>query len=283
VSDGRASPSVVVVVPTRNSALTLRNCLESVRVQSYPCTVVVVDNDSTDGTSLIATELADLVLTAGPERSAQRNIGARALSSSIVGFVDSDMILSPGVVEEVVAAVEAGAASVVVPEITVGEGFWARVSAYERSFYEGSETIEAPRFFPSKIFAEVGGFDEAMTGAEDWDLGLRAEAMGRRVRITAKIIHDEGRVSYFGVCRKKAYYAPGVALFIRKHGAAGLIGMSRRPWLRQPRALLQPLGIGLLVLKVGQAISMAGAMGLPASRHYLERASRRIRVPGPES
>jgi glycosyltransferase involved in cell wall biosynthesis len=262
VSDGRASPSVVVVVPTRNSALTLRSCLESLRAQSYPCTVVVVDNGSTDGTSLAATELADLVLTAGPERSAQRNIGARALSSSIVGFVDSDMILSPGVVEEVVAAVEAGATSVVVPEITVGEGFWARVSAYERNFYDGNTNIEAPRFFPSLVFMNSGGFDESMTGAEDWDLGLRTAASGPRVRIQAEIVHDEGRVRYFNTCWKKAYYAPGVALFIRKHGTGSLLGMAARPWLRQPRALLEPLGLGLLILKIGQALAMLVALGL---------------------
>ena len=208
------TPEVAIIVPTRNSEATLRACLESVHAQTIPCTLVVVDNGSTDRTPLIANELADLFLDIGPERSAQRNAGAAAVTLSIVGFIDSDMVLSPTVAAEAVAAIKGGAASVVVPEETVGEGFWASVSAYERSFYEGSPTIEAPRFFPRGVFEDVGGFDEAMTGAEDWDLGLRTAEAGPRSRINANIIHDEGHVRYFNTCSKKAYYAPGVVLSV---------------------------------------------------------------------
>jgi glycosyltransferase involved in cell wall biosynthesis len=261
MTDFGANPDVVIVVPTRNSEATLWACLNSVRAQSYACTLVVVDNYSSDATPLIASEIANLFFVAGPERSAQRNAGASATSASIIGFIDSDMVLTPEVVAEVVTAIKSGAASVVVPEETVGVGFWADVSAYERSFYAGSDTIEAPRFFPRAVFEAVGGFDEAMTGAEDWDLGLRTIKSGPRVRIAAKIVHEEGRVNYFNICRKKAYYAPGVALFIRKHGLRGLSGVSLRPWLRQPRALIRPLGLGLLALKVGQAIAMLLAIG----------------------
>jgi glycosyltransferase involved in cell wall biosynthesis len=267
VTDSPASLEVVVVVPTKNSAVTLRSCLQSIRAQSVQCTLVVVDNNSTDTTALIANEFADLVLYAGPERSTQRNVGARSVSSPIVGFIDSDMILSRDVVKQAVAAIESGATSIVVPETTVGDGYWARVSAFERSFYEGSRTVEAPRFFTTDAFRAIGGFDEEMTGAEDWDIGLRSEASGPRFRIDARIIHEEGHVNYFALCRKKAYYAPGVALFVRKHGASALIGMSRRPWLRQPRALMNALGLGLVVLKVGEAISMVTSVALSSFGH----------------
>lgn len=260
MTPGDVTQDVAIIVPTRNSEATLQACLESVRTQTVLCTLVVVDNGSTDATRIIAAELADLVLETGPERSAQRNAGAAATPASIVGFIDSDMVLSPTVVGEALAAIKAGATSVVVPEETVGEGFWAHVSAYERSFYLGSNAIEAPRFFPRVAFEDVGGFDEAMTGAEDWDLGLRTAGAGPRIRISAKIVHNEGRVRYFDICRKKAYYAPGVALFIRKHGVQALTDMSRRPWLRQPRALARPLGLGLLALKAGQATVMVAAI-----------------------
>jgi glycosyltransferase involved in cell wall biosynthesis len=259
VTFDQAIPQVAIVVPTRNSGLTLRDCLASIRSQSYSCNLVVVDNESTDDTLKIAEELADLLLHVGPERSAQRNAGAAATSASIVGFIDSDMVLSPSVVVEAVGAIASGAVSVVVPEKTVGAGFWARVSAYERSFYEGSASIEAPRFFLRSVFEEVGGFDEAMTGAEDWDLGLRTISRGSRVRIVAHIVHEEGRVRYFNLCRKKAYYAPGVALFVKKHGVRSLVGMSHRRWLN-PRVLVRPLGLGLLALKAGQAIAMTFAL-----------------------
>jgi glycosyltransferase involved in cell wall biosynthesis len=251
---------VAVVVPTRNSATTLRACLESLRSQTYPCEIVVVDNHSSDATHDIGENLADQVLVQGPERSAQRNAGAAATGASIVGFIDSDMVLSSTVIAEVVEKIASGAVSVVVPERTVGEGYWAQVSAFERSFYHGDEFVEAPRFFPHAQFTQVGGFDEAMTGAEDWDLGIRTAPLGPRARISAEIIHEEGRVRYFNICRKKAYYAPGVALFVKKHGAGTLRDMAQRTWLRHPSALANPLGLGLVALKSGQAVAMAGAM-----------------------
>jgi len=237
---------VVVIVPTRNSASTLKVCLESIRAQIQPCTLIVVDNGSTDDTTLIAAALADVVLSCGPERSAQRNAGAAATSAAIVGFIDSDMELPSTVVSEAVDAIVAGAASVVVPERTVGDGFWTNVRAYERSFYQDSEAIEAPRFFRRDVFEGVGGFDEAMTGAEDWDLAIRTSQAGPRVRIDSVILHHEGWVRYFSACRKKGYYGPGVARFAAKHGVFGMASASRRPWLRQPRVLMTPLGVGLL-------------------------------------
>src|SRR5687768_3411679 len=74
-------PLVSVVVPTRNSQRTIERCLRSIREQSYPAIeLVVVDNFSTDDTFQISTELADLVISAGPERSAQRNLGIERAS-----------------------------------------------------------------------------------------------------------------------------------------------------------------------------------------------------------
>jgi len=225
-----------------------------------PCTLVVVDNGSTDDTVPIARDHADLVLEAGPERSAQRNAGAAAIDTPVLGFIDSDMVLAPEVAREACEAIRSGATAVVVPERTVGEGFWTAVRAYERTFYEGSDAIEAPRFFSRAGFEASGGFDEEMTGPEDWDLAIRMKEFGLQVRIESVIFHCEGRVRYIDACRKKAYYAPGVALFFAKHRSTGVALFSRRPWLRQPKALARPLGIGLLALKAGEMGAVLAAL-----------------------
>ena len=208
---------VTVVVPTKNSERTIRACLESIKSQSLTCTLVVVDNFSSDSTFAIAQSLADIAVQRGPERSAQRNYGASLTSDPIVGFIDSDMILTSDVVRESVDSMLLGAATVIVPEETIGEGYWAQVSAYERTFYDGDDAIEAPRFFTREVLDLVGGWDETMTGAEDWDLAIRTESYGSRLRISSKIIHDEGSVKYFDICLKKKYYASGVLIFLQKH------------------------------------------------------------------
>ena len=258
----RDAPQVVVVVPTRNSGRTLQACLESLRVQTAPCLIVVVDNHSTDGTLAIARHYADVVAVAGPERSAQRNFGAHLASSPVVGFVDSDMVVEPVVVGQVVAELASGSGAVVVPESSFGEGFWAEVRRFERSFYRGSDRIEAARFFQRDVFDAVGGFDEAMEpGGEDWDLTIRVRSVAPVSRISAEIAHDEGRPTFWSACAKKRYYAAGLKAFALKHGTASLSVLDR-PYLRRPWMIFAQgprLGLGLVALKTGEATAVVVA------------------------
>jgi glycosyltransferase involved in cell wall biosynthesis len=224
--------------------------------------LLVVDNGSHDATRTIAARWADRVLESGPERSAQRNAGMLASHEPVVGFIDSDMVLEPRVVEEAVSLLATGAVGVVVPEYTVGEGYWTRVRAFERHFYVGNESIEAARFFAREALSRVEGWDEEMTGAEDWDLTLRIRRLGAISRTSARIIHDEGRVRYWSACRKKGYYASGVRRFHRKYGRSGVSLALDRPFLKRPWLLAADpvLGAGLVALKAGEATAVAAAL-----------------------
>lgn len=266
LSDERTA-EVTVVVPTRNAARTLEACLTSLRLQSVPCVIVVVDNHSDDETQAIAGRLADVVAVAGPERSAQRNLGAALAPAPFVGFIDADMVVGGEVVAEAAAALRAGAGAVIVPEHSFGEGFWAEVRAFERSFYVGSDSIEAARFFRWEVFEEAGGFDaDGLPGPEDWDLSGRARRLAPVERVTAMIEHDEGRPTLVDLWRKKAYYGPGLGEYVRTHGQASLQALDR-PYLRRPSLLLSRgplLGAGLVLLKTGEAV--AAGLGLLRSR-----------------
>lgn len=256
-------PTVTVVVPTRNSARTLARCLESLRAQTHACTIVVVDNGSTDGTREIAERLAHRPLQAGPERSRQRNVGAAAAPADILGFVDSDMVVPATVVAEAVAALTVGVVAVVVPERSTGAGYWARVRDFERSFYAGSDGVEAARFFAAGAFDAVGGFDEALTGPEDWDLTRRTRGLGPVGRTASVIEHDEGGLRFRAACAKKAAYAEGLATYARRYGRAGLIEALDRPYLRRPWRLVAPhpaLGLGVVALKAGEAAAVGWSL-----------------------
>lgn len=259
------------MVPTKNSQRTLKYCLESINKQSVRPYVLVVDNYSQDSTADIAREYADALFILGPERSTQRNFGAVKTTSSVVGFIDSDMYLEPEVVKQVQSAIKNGADAVIVPEQSIGESYWAQVRAFERSFYVGCEEVEAARFFRRELFDQLGGFDENLDAGEDWDLTLRAKALGADiVSISAMIKHDEGYLTYIGDLSKKANYANGIRFFISKHGREAL-KMGNRPWLRRPWLLAKNpmLGSGLIVLKVGEVFAVIISLAVNITKNFI--------------
>jgi len=261
---------VSVVVPTKNSENTLLRCLESVKNQTYnKIEIITVDNASMDKTREIAERFGE-VYVKGPERSAQRNFGARKANGDYLLFIDSDMELTPNVVEECVKKVLTEKLSgIIVPEISIGEGFWAKCKALEKSCYTEDEAIEAPRFFEKRVFWEVGGYDEEMAGPEDWDLFLRIRKMGYDVsRISALIRHNEGRLGLYGSMMKKYCYGKSVNKYIKAHPhmARKQLTMFRSAYFRNWRKLVKdPVHtLGLIAMKFCEL--GAGGLGLVRSR-----------------
>src|SRR6185437_10379377 len=113
------NPVVSVIVPTKNSAATLEACLQSIKEQTYcPIELIVVDNHSSDTTQEIAKQFTDMVFVQGPERSPQRNLGARKASGHYLLMIDSDMELDGKVVEACISAVstDSDISAVIIPE-----------------------------------------------------------------------------------------------------------------------------------------------------------------------
>jgi glycosyltransferase involved in cell wall biosynthesis len=251
-----AGPLVSAIVPTRNAADALRPCLESITRQSYPhVELLVVDNHSTDATLDIAHALSPLVVICGPERSAQRNAGARTAHGSYLVFVDSDMVLDPTVIEQCVKTITTDATlkGIIIPERSVGEGFWARCKALERRCYVGDDSIEAARFFDRAAFDAVGGYDEMLTAAEDWDLSQRVAQIGSLGRINAYITHLEGRLTLQETMRSKFYYGRTLGRYVRKQPGKAVrqLQLVRPAFVRHWRWLLAHpvLTAGMVVMK----------------------------------
>ncbi len=244
---------LTVVVPTRNSARTLRATLESVRAQTHPdIELIVVDNASSDETERIAAEYADRIERWGPERSAQRNRGWLVTSGDLVLFLDSDLALEPGVAGEAVELFRAdsGLGAAVIPEHAHGEGFLASCRALEKRLYLGDGDVEAARIFRRRVLMETGGYDECLTAFEDWELAERVEGAGYSLgRLRSGAWHDEGRVCLGDAFRKKRYYGRDLASYLAaRPGSRRLL----RPGVLTRRRLLAHaphLAAGLAVLK----------------------------------
>lgn len=212
---------VSVVVTTRNEERNIERCLTSIREQTYPeIEIIVVDNASTDRTKEIAQQFTPLFINQGPERSAQRNQGMERGTGRYVLYLDADMTLSPRVVEECVATLEANPSlcGLYIPEeITGDNSYWIRVRRFERSFYNAT-VIDAVRCLPKTAFQRMGGFDTTLTGPEDWDFDRRVRALGPVASIKAPLYHHEGHFDLKTYLRKKRYYSNAFDAYVAKWG-----------------------------------------------------------------
>lgn len=260
---------VSVIVPTRDNERTIEACLASVRRQTHPAVeLVVVDNGSRDGTRATAQRLADRVMSGGPERSAQRNLGIEAATGAWVLWLDSDMVLPPDTIEQALrTAAASGADAVALPERTIGSGFWTACRALERECYLDDPLLHNPRLIRRELLAGDGGFALSMSGPEDADLRLRLRAAGARIELgTVLVDHDEGRLTVRSVVEKRYYYGRSLPAFADRHeGAVSAQGRAVvRSYVRNWRRLAgRPL----------HAVGMLGLRGLEAGA-YLWGARR---------
>ena len=242
-------PLVSIVITTKNEENNIENCLISITEQTYPnIEVIVVDNNSTDKTFEIALKFTDKVFNKGLERSTQRNYGmVKIACGKYVMFLDADMILGPKATEACVSMVEnEDCVALHIPEFVLGTKYFTRVRRFERSFYNGT-VVDGARFFKKSIFVEVGGFDETMSGPEDWDIDKKVKQIGqigllptsseyleenswknknfiieRGVDPNEKwnsIFHNESEFDIKIYLAKKKYYSKSIDNYVAKWGA----------------------------------------------------------------
>jgi glycosyltransferase involved in cell wall biosynthesis len=186
-----SKPLVSVVIPAYNAERFLAGAIESVLAQAYsPVETIVVDDGSTDRSAEIARGFGGVTVieqeNGGP--SAARNRGFAASKGDFIAFHDSDDEMTPDKLEvqvgHLLAHPEVGCV-LAEQEVTVEPGaelpFW----------HEGSKvpTVMPPRppdladepmvhpmtmVVRRETFELVGGFDESMRPAEDFDWMLRA-------------------------------------------------------------------------------------------------------------
>jgi glycosyltransferase involved in cell wall biosynthesis len=200
-----SSPTLSVIVPTRNRARSLRRTLESLARQTAATDsfeVVVVVNDCHDDTLAQMSSLSVPYALRVVEMSAAgialaRNAGAERAQGSILVFVDDDIKVIPEFVSAHHVAHSARQDMVVVGALLAPDDtgpitpLAARLRRLDKEFgalLGRSETLDAFCMIGGnmsvfrKLFEQVGGFDVTLGayGCEDWEFGLRAERVGAR-------------------------------------------------------------------------------------------------------
>jgi len=250
---------ISITITSKNESLHLPRLLKSLKLQTFKdFETIVVDNASTDGTKDIARKFGARVFDKGPERSAQRNYGVQVSRGQYILVLDADMTLAPGVLADCIGVVtnDPKVGALIIPEKSFGIGFWTKYKVFEREFYVGDKTIEAPRFFKKTTFKKFNGYDTGITGPEDYDLPLRMRKAGVKIgRIKSYIYHDEGRFSPFKSAKKKYYYASHSGTFLKRHPeqVLSLGNLILRPifFKKWKKMISHPgLTLGMLIVKI---------------------------------
>lgn len=252
---------VSIIISTFNNEKTIGTCLHSIRNQSYRnIEVLIVDEWSKDKTREIAKKYRAKVYLHGKERANNRNYGIEKAKGKYYFILDSDMELAPSIVEQCIALCsDKKVGGVVVPEISVGKGYWAQVRAFERTYNKGNNNVEAARFFPKKVIQMIGGYDPTIVGAEDWDLQQRLLSKGYSVARTKDyLLHHEGNMQLGRLLRKKMYYGKAFLLYQQRYPKAFRDAITRKElfshwldFLKNPK-----YGIGVFVLKCLEGCSL---------------------------
>lgn len=268
---------VSAIITTKNSSSTLESLLDSIRSQSYKhIEIIVVDNFSTDDTKKLTLKYTHKFFTKGPERSVQRNFGVKKAEGEYILILDSDMVLTKNVVEECVSRFDEGIiGGIVIPEKSVGEGMWTNAKILERELNQGEDYFEAARFFSKTILKEFGGYDENLTGPEDWELPRRIGLKYKIARIRSKILHNEGCLSIVNLFWKKYYYGLSAHKFLEKQNLPLLgphtVYFLRSGFYKNWKKLFRNPVISLVMFVMLVVETIGGGLGYLVGRFWDEK------------
>lgn len=197
-------PSISIIIPTRDRAAVLEQCLQHVYAQEGgPPETIVVDNSPDPHRSLAVLDRfpGAAFVRANPNKrnpALMRNLGIQASQGSILAFVDDDTLVSPGWAKALSAAftdpqvggitgrvIEADAPEVCTTEI-------GRFSTRGAMMMNFNNTINHPvpveflygcnMAIQREALSRTGLFDPWFVMAyEDTELGLRLGRQGRRL------------------------------------------------------------------------------------------------------
>lgn len=209
-----SEPRVSVIIPARNKADKIGQCLEAIFSQSYkPYEVIIVDGHSTDGTAERAQRFPVKIFYQDyGAAGAARQIGVDNAEGEYVAFTDADCIPPHNWLEGLLAEFDEGIVGVGGGFKHIGKGFWTQSINLAFTTFLGSgrqlqgRVVKDKRFvknigcfnnmYRREAIMEVGGFNIHLSGADETELNRRLIKLkkGKLLYVpSAVVLHDHGR------------------------------------------------------------------------------------------
>lgn len=291
-------PDVTIVVPCRNERRTLRACLDALEAQDHSSyEVLVVDGRSVDGCREIARARgARLLPDPGRGPAAARNVGIHAARGDIIAFTDADCVPRFDWLAHITAPIhgDTSVAGVAGSLRMTRDTLIGRMEDNDaRANYRGYITSNIA--YRRDVLIEVGGFDETLCCAEDYDLAWRVIDAGHRIvhEPRAMVLHDQPEVrdGLADYLRKQFWYArndiPAHARALARveHAKRALPGSSlAEGGFASACTLAALVAAGALAAAARSPLAAGAALAtqaIPAARH-IARTAAAIEAPRDE-
>jgi glycosyltransferase involved in cell wall biosynthesis/GT2 family glycosyltransferase len=269
-----AQGQVGVVAIGRNEGDRLRRCLTTLKGEGVP--VVYVDSGSTDGSVALAEGMGIRVVHLDQDTpftaARARNAGARALLAAhpvdYIQFIDGDCAVEPGWLSAGRAFLDrwptAGLVTGWRAEVVPGTSVYNAICDWE--WHRPAGPINAcggDLMVRAGLWAQVGGFADALICAEDEDFVIRLRQTGAAAhRLPLPMTRHDAAMTRFGQWWRRAVRAGhGFAEVGRRH-SSHYAAERRRVWLW---ALILPLAVGLALAWGAWGWALAGVALYPLS------------------
>lgn len=181
---------ISVVIPAKNEEDDIKNCLKSLKVQTYKdFDVWIMDAHSTDKTAAIAREYTKNVITTDAKFPGQaRNEGVKKSNAEIIAFIDADTLAPKEWLERIAKNFSerniVALGGVLKPSnprlldkvmFKINSDWWYRFTAFFGFYQLGTPNCAYKR----EVFLKVGGFNEDMSMLEDTELSIRISRYGK--------------------------------------------------------------------------------------------------------
>jgi glycosyltransferase involved in cell wall biosynthesis len=203
-------PSLSIIIPTKNEEGYLSLLLHSIKEQTFqPKEIIIADAQSTDKTRAIAKKYHCIVTTGGNHPSIGRNKGAAIAKSSVLLFLDADVILPDKTfLEETVGEFQEKKLGVACCLAMIKQGRWIDWLGIEFAnlYFTVTERfvkhgVGYCTFVRRDIQSKIGGYDEKIVIGEDIDYVTRASTLGhfrflhsKKIIISLRRYEVEGRM-----------------------------------------------------------------------------------------
>ena len=281
-------PRVSVVVPARDCAAAIGECLVAVGAQTYrgAVDVTVAVAPSRDGTEQAVTgngmELPlQVVENPAGTAAAGLNLAVAASKGPIVARVDAQSRIPPDYLERAVSTLaRTGAANVGGVQRPVGAAglpgaiaaamgspFGGGPAAFRRGRHSGPADTVYLGVFDREALESVGGFDETLGRNQDYELNWRLREQGHSVWLDPSLVVDYvPRSDYSGLARQYFSYGAWKRTMLARHPRSLRIRQLAAP------ALTAGLAFSAFELALGRwrgaalPVLYAGACAVAATR-----------------